>query len=89
MSKDKNKQEPVALEDYDPRRKFKTNKDGSITMDNEEYVSIPQPFAKKLVDLMKNGSFYESIINFDGADYMRKDKFEAYEKLAKVLSQTK
>ena len=58
-------------------------------IDDQEYVEVPTEFAKTMTKLMKTGSFYEDLIVVNKKELMRKDKFEAYQQIAKAISVSK
>ena len=67
-------------------RKIVVKEDGTLTVYGEKYVPVNKEFSDALVQMMKsNGPIYEDIVQVNGQDYMREDKYDVYQKLSKIL----
>ena len=54
-------------------------------MYGKPYAPISKEFADTIVGLMKSNAIWEDIVSVNGQDYMPKQKYEAYQKISKVL----
>lgn len=88
MAKEKISSYPSNMDIYRRNMKYDEKKE-TWSVDDQAYCKIPDAFGKTLTELMKNGSFWEDITVINDVEYMRQDKFDAYQKLAKALSQSK
>lgn len=75
-----------AIPEEEFRRKIVVKNDGTLTVYGEKYVPVDKRFSDALVKMMKNnGAIYEDIVQVNGQDYMREDKYNVYQKLSKIL----
>lgn len=88
MKKETISSDPKNVDIYRRNMKY-DEKSNTWKVDDQEYCPVPKAFGDTLVDLMKNGSFWEEITVINDVDYMRKDRLDAYQALAKALSQSK
>ena len=58
---------------------------GKLVMNETTFVPVPKEFSETLVDVMKDGGFWEDIVSVDGADYMEERRFNIYKKLSETL----
>ena len=59
--------------------------DGKLVMNQITFVPVPKDFSDSLVSAMKDGGFWEDIVNVDGKDYMEEKRFNIYKKLSETL----